>query len=90
MTKSTGQNKKSSRRSSAKKQSSDSGFFRFIFSPGFWIAILVIATAVLIYWFLPDIVYWWEGFWHDATQLFGLGLLLLLILNTVSTVEHSF
>jgi S-DNA-T family DNA segregation ATPase FtsK/SpoIIIE len=80
MTKSTGQNKKSSRRSSAKKQSSDSGFFRFIFSPGFWIAILVIAAAVLIYWFLPDIIYWWEGFWHDATQLFGLGLLLLLIL----------
>jgi S-DNA-T family DNA segregation ATPase FtsK/SpoIIIE len=80
MTKSTGQTKSSTRHRSAKKQSSGGNFFRFIFSPGFLIAILIIIAAVLIYWFLPDIVYWWEGFWSDTTQLFGIGLLLLLII----------
>jgi S-DNA-T family DNA segregation ATPase FtsK/SpoIIIE len=79
MTKSSSQTKSSSRRKSAKKQSSGESFLHFIFSPGFLIAVLIIVAAVLIYWFLPEIIYWWEGVWRDITALFGIGLLLILI-----------
>ena len=78
--------KNSTHRKSSSKTRTSRGIFNFIFSPGMLIFLLVVIALGLLYWFLPDIIRWFNETFRYLTNLLGVGLIAAALLCLIILV----